>query len=151
MQLQIKRLAHGTFGIAPPGFDMVQRMNFVRPAFHREGRKHVLAPATAQDQPRTCLLQIGRKPRQRMMQPPARGRPHPPVPWRFVIKHIDRDYGAARGGSPESGLISQAQVAAEPDDDGRGHTLAIPGHFRIIKLDFGPNLSGGQRHALDLR
>ena len=105
MQNKIERLGHAPLGVAPPRFVMMQRVDGAGAGFAPNGRKHFVALAPTQDQPRTFCAQLGIKACKAVMQPPARGAPHAPVTRRGVIKHIDRDYRPCGGGRTKCGLV----------------------------------------------
>ncbi len=73
-------------GLAPPGFVMTDGMDLGRARLLHQGAQDVDGLASPQDQATAQFLEILRKRRQAVMQPPALRRAHPPVARGFVIE-----------------------------------------------------------------
>ena len=81
--------------------------------------------APPQDQLAAALGDAAAQTHEAVMQPPALRRAHAPVAGRFIIQHEQRHDRPTRRRCNQGGVISEAQIVAEPDKLGdHGHGLS---------------------------
>jgi hypothetical protein len=101
------------------------------------------AVAPPHEQRQAARAERGVERKQRMMQPPARGRARRPR--RFLVRRPD-EHGhnqTARNSGGQRGIIREPQVAPEPDDGGRWrHFFFIHRLHRFRRLKSVDDLSG---------
>ena len=107
---------------AGPWLDGPAGMHLSGTGGYRQGRDHRLCPAARQQQRRAARREVGAERGKAPLQPPARGAARRVVARRLRVP--DEDGQNARTGGQrgvERRVVSQAQIVAEPDQDGRGH------------------------------
>ena len=119
-----QRLGQRPLGIAPPRFVVPQCVDRSGTRFADQFGQHLRHPTAPQNELRAMLVQVGGQRGEAVVQPPAARAAHCAVSGRLVVEHIDRDNRAAFGGGAQGGVVSQSQVAPEPDDLRSGHPLA---------------------------
>ncbi len=121
MKVKIDAVGKLGFRARPPWLIMAKRMNGDGAGLIRQFCDLVRRPAPAQDQPRPFLPQGFVKTDEAMMKPPARRGAHSPLTGAMIIENIDGNDWPGLTSGKQGCLISDAQIAAKPENHGIGH------------------------------
>jgi len=100
---------------------MPDRVDVRRAGLFRQLSQHCVGLTAPQDQFRALLAQAGVECFEAVVQPPARRAAHRVIAGRLVVEHIEGDHRPVVTGGDERGLVGEAEVLTEPEDDGGGH------------------------------
>jgi len=96
-------------------------MNATSARFLGQFGKFLIAFPASKDQPRSLVAQSAIERIEAVVQPPARGGPHPAMLRCFVVQDIDRDDRPALYRSGQRRLVGKPEIPAKPEDGWRGH------------------------------